>query len=143
MLRDRTGKVERGVSERESRFLQRIQALQKLLGEANECCRVSELKAENAERMLREQRVCQEFSISHSKRQKVDTSSRPELVETEHVCSKKERDLIHLLTREREESRKRNQLFKRETERKEVKFRSKLCALESQLIRERVNTRLC
>ena len=267
-LRERTGETERGVSDRESRYLQQVLSLQRQVEEANECCRVSELNAEETERMLREQRGClgdQELNISKieselrlSNKQRYDTSvdlerrvtelselagqyqtqmacqereiselrqethftpqpadnssqleaviqlseqenilrttlhtilkhvllgesvgvdevcamstsqllkllsrERPELTpvgslqtdsdklceemrirleETERVCSEKERDLIGQLTHEREEGRKRNQLFEREAERKEIEFRSKLCALESQLIRLREHT---
>lgn len=267
-LRERTGELDRGVSERESRYLQQILSLQRQVEEASECCRVSELKAEETERMLREQRGClgdQELNISkieselrlsnkqrhdssvdlerrvaelselvgqyqtqvarqerkiaelrqetHLTPQPADNSSqleaviqlseqenvlrttlhtilkhallgesvgvdevcamstsellklltreRPEvtamgslqtdsdklceemrvrLEETERASTAKERDLVGQLTREREEGRKRNQLFERDTERKEVEFRSKLGALESQLIRLREHT---
>ena len=267
-LRERTGEAERGVSEKESRHIQQILSLQRQVEEANECCRVSELKTEDTERVLREQRGClgdQELNISKieselrlSNKQRYDTSvdlerrvaelselvgqyqtqvtcqewkiselrqetqftplpadsssqleaviqlseqenvlrttlhtilkhvllgesvgvdevcamstsellklltrERPELTpvaslqtdsdklyeemkkrleETERVCSRKERELIDQLTREREEGRKRNQLFERDAERKEIEFRSKTGALESQLIRLREHT---
>ncbi|KAI6646746.1 GRIP and coiled-coil domain-containing protein 1-like [Oopsacas minuta] len=85
-LRERIAELEKGLSEREeSRYLQQILSLQRQVEEANESWRISELKAEETDKILREQRSSlgdQEMKISKieselrlSNRQRYDTTS--------------------------------------------------------------------